>query len=414
MSEKDIKIQSLGKKRWMIGVALAAVAVAGGTGISWMDKKPTSAPSEVSSQARINPALYSPSATQWASLTIESVKAYDFRNETVTEGKIAIDEDRSTPVYSPYAGRVTRLLARPGDKVTQGQPLFKIEAADTVQAQNDFVAAVTAVNKAKSQLELAKIQDKRARDLFEGKAIPLKDYQQAQSALIGAENDMRAADTLLEASRNRLRIFGLNDETITAFQKTGHIDPEITVYAPLAGTVVQRKVGPGQYVATGSSDPVFVIGDLSTVWLTAFVRETDAAKVDVGQDMSFKLMALPNRDFNARITYVSTAIDPTTRRLMVRATIDNPDGHLKPEMFASVTIYTQGDNATVGVPRTALLYEGDKMRLWVARDDKTIELRQVKTGLINGNIVEVLSNLQPGERIVTKGSLFIDRVANAS
>lgn len=414
MSEKDLKIQSLGKKRWMIGVALVAVAVAGGTGISWMDKKPTSAPSEVSSQARINRALYSPSATQWASLTIESVKAYDFRNETVTEGKIAIDEDRSTPIYSPYAGRVTRLLARPGDKVTQGQPLFKIEAADTVQAQNDFVAAVTAVNKAKSQLELAKIQDKRARDLFEGKAIPLKDYQQAQSALIGAENDMRAADTLLEASRNRLRIFGLNDETITAFQKTGHIDPEITVYAPLAGTVVQRKVGPGQYVATGSSDPVFVIGDLSTVWLTAFVRETDAAKVDVGQDMSFKLMALPSRDFNARITYVSTAIDPTTRRLLVRATIDNPDGHLKPEMFASVTIYTQGDNATVGVPRTALLYEGDKMRLWVARDDKTIELRQVKTGLINGNIVEVLSNLQPGERIVTKGSLFIDRVANAS
>src|SRR5690606_17064820 len=111
------------------------------------------------SQPRNNPALYSPSATQWASLTIESVKAYDFRNETVTERKIAIDEDRSTPIYSPYAGRVTRLLARPGDKVTQGQPLFKIEAADTVQAQNDFVAAVTAVNKAKSQLELAKIQD---------------------------------------------------------------------------------------------------------------------------------------------------------------------------------------------------------------------------------------------------------------
>ena len=100
--------------------------------------------SEVSSQSRKGSQRYTPTPAEWASLTIEPVAERTFRAETVTEGKVAVDEDRSTPVFSPYAGRVMKLLVRPGDNVTQGQPLFVIEAADTVQAQNDFVAAMTA------------------------------------------------------------------------------------------------------------------------------------------------------------------------------------------------------------------------------------------------------------------------------
>src|SRR6185503_16762801 len=132
---------------------------------------------------------------EWASLTIQPVTELAFRAEHVTEGKIAIDEDRSTPVFSPYAGRVTKVLARPGDSVVKGQPLFVIEAPDNVQAQNDFIAAMTAMNKAKSALDLAQLQGTRAKDLFEGKAVPLKDYQQSQATLIQAENDMRSSQT---------------------------------------------------------------------------------------------------------------------------------------------------------------------------------------------------------------------------
>ena len=106
---------------------------------------------------------------------------------------------------------------------------------------------------------------------------------------------MRSSQTALEAARNKLRILGFTDETITAFQDKGRINPETTIFSPIAGTVVQRKVGPGQYVNAGASDPVFVIGDLSTVWLTAFVRESDAAEVSVGQDITFNVMALPGR-----------------------------------------------------------------------------------------------------------------------
>jgi len=260
---------------------------------------------------------------EWATLTIEPATERTFRAETVTEGKISVDEDRSTPVFSPYAGRVTKLLVRPGDSVTQGQPLFVIEAADTVQAQNDFIGAMSALNKARSALDLAQIQDRRAKDLFEGKAVPLKDYQQTQATLIQAQNDLRSSQTALEAARNKLRILGLTDEAISSFQEKGSINPNTTIFSPITGTVVQRKVGPGQYVNSGASDPVFVIGDLSTVWLTAFVRESDASKISVGQEIAMNVLALPGRTLSARINYVAAAIDPATRRLLVRATLDN-------------------------------------------------------------------------------------------
>ncbi|MGY3491948.1 efflux RND transporter periplasmic adaptor subunit [Bradyrhizobium sp. USDA 4502] len=408
------RMQSFSRPRLVVAAALLAVACAGAYGYTrFGSEKQTS--SEVSSQSRKGGARYAPSAAEWASLTFQTVSEHTFRSELVTEGKIGIDEDRSTPVYSPYTGRVTRLMVRPGDAVVKGQPLFVIEAADTVQAQNDYIAAMTGLNKAQSALDLAQIQEKRAKDLSEGKAIPLKDYQQAQTALVQAQNDARSAQTLLDAAQNKLHILGFGDDDITTLRQKGRLNPETTVFAPIGGTVVQRKAGPGQYVSTGASDPVYVIGDLSTVWLIAFVRESDADNVAVGQDLTFSVMALPGKTLNARVNYVAAAIDATSRRLLVRATIDNADKRLKPEMFANVTLYSKGDHPAVGVPKQALIYEGDQVRLWVARaDDKTIELRQIKPGLINGDLVEVAGNLKPGEQIVTKGSLFIDRAASGT
>jgi cobalt-zinc-cadmium efflux system membrane fusion protein len=414
LSEFIQRLQRLTRQQQAVAAALlllvAAAAVYGLSQIGGARNEN----SEVSSQSRKGVQNFTPTPSEWATLTIEPVAEKTFRAEHVTEGKVAVDEDRSTPVFSPYAGRVTKLLARPGDNVTQGQPLFTIEAADTVQAQNDYIAAITALNKAKSALDLAQIQDKRAKDLFEGKAVPLKDYQQTQANLIQAQNDLRSSETALEASRKKLFILGFTDETISAFQGRGTINPEITIFSPISGTVVQRKIGPGQYVNAGASDPVFVIGDLSTVWLIAFVRESDAAVVSVGQEISVNVMALPGRPLTARINYVSAAIDPATRRLLVRAIIDNKAGLLKPEMFANVTIYSPGDHPAPAVPKQALIYEGDQVRVWVAHDDKSVELRQIKTGLVNGDLVEVDGNLKAGEQIVTRGSLFIDRAASGS
>ncbi len=356
-----------------------------------------------------------PTSEQWATLARAPVQQRVFRSEHITEGKIAVNEDQSTSIFSPYSGRVTKLLAKPGDTVERGQPLFIIEATDTIQAQNDFIAAVAAVNKARSQVHLAEIVEKRQQDLYLGKAVALKEWQQAQADLTGAQSDLRSADTALEAARNRLRILGRSDEAIEELAKKGTISPETPIFAPIGGTVVLRKVGPGQYVSSGSSDPVYVIGNLSTVWLIAYVRETEAPRVKVGQALNFTVLAYPNRVFSANLAYVATALDASTRRLLVRATIDNAEGLLKPEMFASVSIFTGEGDTSPSVPREAIIYEGDSAHVWIAHeDDKSVELRQIKPGLINGNAIQVLEGLNVGDTIVTRGSLFIDRAAVGS
>ncbi len=360
--------------------------------------------------------VFYPSPAQWATLTVEPAQQRVFRSEHVTEGKIAVDEDRSTPIFSPYAGRVLKLFVKPGDIVKVGDPLFTVQAADMVQAQNDFISAATALNKARSAQNLAEIIDKRQRLLYEGKAVPLKEVQNARAALDAAENDVRSAEVALEAARNRLRILGKTDREITDFQEKGTIDPATLITAPIAGTIVQRKVGPGQYVGSGQTDPVFIIGDLSTVWVVAYIRETEAPIVRVGQPIYFTVLAYPDRSFPANISYVAAALDPTSRRLLVRATVNNAEGLLKPEMFASVKILTGEGDAAVAIPRDSIIYEGDTARVWVVREkdnEKAIELRRIKVGLTNGNMVEVLKGLAPGDRVVTKGSLFIDRVASS-
>jgi len=408
-------LQNATRRLPLLGILLALIIAAGA--LVWLtaehlDRRVDTKRNEFPSQTKSG--VFYPTAEQWATLTVEPVQQRVFQSEHVTEGKIAVDEDRSTPIFSPYAGRVLKLFVKPGDTVTVGQPLFTVQATDMVQAQNDFISAATALNKARSAQNLAEIIDKRQRLLYEGKAVPLKEVQNARAALDAAENDVRSSEVALEAARNRLRILGKTDQEITDFQEKGTIDPATLITAPIAGTIVQRKVGPGQFVGSGSTDPVFIIGDLSTVWVVAFIRETEAPLVHVGQAIYFTVLAYPDRSFPANISYVAAALDPTTRRLLVRATVNNSAGLLKPEMFASVKILTGEGDKAVAVPRDAIIYEGEAARVWVVRDkdsEKAIELRRIKVGLTNGNMVEVVKGLAPGDRVVTKGSLFIDRVA---
>jgi len=397
-------------------IVLVLLALAGGGGILILGHRSDSRPNsdvDLSGENLRSGHAFSPTPTQWSTLTVQPVEEHAFRSEYPTEGKIAVDEDRATPVFSPYAGRVTKLLASPGDTVARGQPLFVIEATDMVQAQNDFMAAVAARNKARSQLNLAQTVETRMNNLYQSKAVALKDWQQSQADLTAAQNDLRSAEAALEAVRNRLRILGKTDDEITTFEDKGTINSATSIYAPIAGTIVQRKVGPGQYIVAGSSDPVFVIGDLSKVWLLAFMRETNASKVQIGQPIKFTVLAYPDRVFEGKINYVASSLDPNSRRLLVSATIDNPGALLKPEMFANVSVITDEGAPAPAVPREAIIYEGDIARVWVALDDKSIELRQVRLGRVDGQVVEVLDGLKPGDRVITKGSLFIDRAATS-
>jgi cobalt-zinc-cadmium efflux system membrane fusion protein len=403
--------------------AIAAIAAfcfaAAGAGLLTEGKRAAKSPLgdiEVSSQSK-RLAHYSPTPAQWDSLGLQPVVSRVFRSEHVTEGKVSINEDHATPIYPPYAGRVTRLLAKPGDVVAAGQPLFFIEAADMVQAQNEFLAAVSGVNRARSRVSITEIIEKQNRTLYESKAGALRDFQTAQADLAQARADLRTAESALEASRNRLSILGKTDQEIAAFQEHGKISSETPIYAPLSGTVVQRKIGPGQYVSytsTGAVDPVYTIGDLSTVWIVAYIRESDAPKVHVGQQIDFTVLAYPKTVFKANVDHVAASLDPNIRRLTVRATVNNSNGQFKPEMFATVTIFTDEGDSSLAVPREAVIYQADKARVWVARKDKTIEARQIKTGITSDGLIQVLQGLHPGETVVTKGSLFVDQAASSS
>lgn len=343
-------------------------------------------------------------------LNVEKVELYPFRVQKPAIGQISYNEDLSTVVLTPFPGRVTRLVAKIGDKVQRGDPLFEIDSSDVVQPQNEFVAAVGAVNKTRAQLDLAVIVEQRNKNLYEGRAAPLKEWQQAQAELISAQNDYRSAQTALDAALHRLRILGRTEAEIAALREKGAISRTLPIHAPIAGTVVGRKVGPGQYVRSDATDPLYTISYISSMWLKAFVPETDIPRVKVGQAIEVRVSALPERTFQAQIVAIGAASDATTRRVMVRSEIPNPDGALKAEMFASFKIEVGADERSPAVPVEAVIREGDLAFVWVERPDEplTMERRPVKIGMEQNRRVQIRDGLNAGERVVGRGAIFVD------
>jgi membrane fusion protein, heavy metal efflux system len=336
-------------------------------------------------------------SAQLATLEINTVGTRTFRTEEVTDGQIALNGDTTTQIFSPYSGRVVRVLASPGEYVKQGAPLLRIEASEFVQAQSDLLNAA-------ATLKLARINEERKHAAYDSKGGSLQDWQQAQVDLAAAENASTSA-------ANRLRILGKTDKEIAAIESAKKTDAATYVVAPIGGVVTDRQVGPGQYIQSGASNPVFSIGDLSTVWLVADVPETDAPFIERGQTVEVRVLALPGQIFRAKLTAIGAQVDPVTRRVPVRATLANPDGKLKPQMFASFSIITSGDSQAPSVPEEAIVREGDQARVWVVAQNNTLALRSIHTGRSNDGMVEVLDGLKAGERVVTRGSLFIDRAA---
>ena len=402
----------LRRNRLWVALGGAVVAAAVVVGFWAFETVPGNAVARPEKSAGDSDGAFRPSDTQWSSLRLEPVRQVAFRDERATDGKIAINEDTTTPIFSPFSGRVSKLIARPGDFVERGAPLFAIEASEFVQGHNDLITAVAGVEKARSRLLLAQTAEKRQRELQAIRGGALKDLEQAQSDLVGAQGDLRSAEIALAAVRNRLRILGRSDDEIAKLEKTDRIGAETIVSAPIAGTIIQRKVGLGQYINAGASDPVFTVGNLSTVWLIANVRESDAPRMKVGAPVEVTVLAFPGRVFNAKLAYVAPALDPNTRRLPVRAEIQNTNRELLPEMFASFRIVSGEDRLMPAVPVDAIVYEGANARVWIARpDSKTVVSRDITVGDTINGLVEVRKGLSVGETVVTSGTLFIDRAA---
>ena len=345
---------------------------------------------------------------QMHQLQIVKAGTYAFRVQTSAIGQIGYNEDASTVVLTPFSGRVTRLIAKLGDQVKRGDPLLEIDSPEQFVQQNDFIAAQAAKRKAGSQHNLAQILENRVRGLHEGKAAPFKDVQQAEAQLAAAENDVRSADTAFEAARLRLRILGRTDEEILKLEETGTLSRVTTITAPISGTVVSRKVGPGQYVKADSGEALYTIADLSTMWLKAQIFEQDIAQVRIGHEIEAKVSAVPNRIFKGRINAINSASDLTTRRVVVRSEIENADGLLKAEMFAMFKISIDDGSTSPAVPTDAVIREGDVATVWVETEPRLFKRRVVDIGIQQDSLTQIRSGLDVGELVVAQGAIFVD------
>jgi cobalt-zinc-cadmium efflux system membrane fusion protein len=357
---------------------------------------------------------------QWADLKIEPVEQVEFPRAEDTDGKIANDDDQTTPVFSPYTGRVVRLYVRAGDTVRQGDPLFAVQAAEFAQGQSDLIAGLATLKTAHAQLGLAEANERRQHELFLAHGAAQKDWQQSQVDLANAQGGLNTAQIALAAVRNRLRILGKSEQEIDAVEKAADVrtlNPVGVVVAPIDGIVVQRQVGLGQNIVSAASGngsgPQFQIGNMSKVWLLANVREQNAPGIHLGDPLEVSVLAYPGRVFAGKITRVSPSIDPVTHRLPVWAAVDNPDGVLKPEMFARFRIIDgPSEGASIAVRDRSVVYEGANAHVWVANDsNQTLSIRQIKIGRVRDGVVQVLDGLKSGDKVVTSGAVFIDRAA---
>jgi cobalt-zinc-cadmium efflux system membrane fusion protein len=392
------------RKRLYIVVPLALTLGAGG---ALLYGQPAPRAHAAPAPAPTAPGSFRPTEAQWRGLSFASAESRDFAPTISSDGVIQGDEARTTPIFSPFTGRIARVFVESGQHVTRGAPLFAVKAAELVQAAADLRTAEAQRAAARTALGVASAAYDRQQRLLAGGAAATKDAQQAAVDRANAQSALAAADASLAAARGRLAVLG----------QTGAV-PDATglVRAPVAGTVTARSVGAGQYVqsaAGGAATPLLTLTDLSRIWLVANLREADATRVRLGDRIEARVAGLPGRSFTGTITTVGATVDPASRRITARATIDNPGGVLRPGMFASMRVLEGTADRRVSVPEQAVVYEGDSARLWVARPDRTLALRQISVGRTDNGQVEVLAGLSPGDRVVTAGSLFIDRAAHA-
>jgi len=356
-----------------------------------------------------NPDIVRVNVDQLHQLNVVPVTTDRFSIQKLAVGQIAFNEDMSTVVLTPFSGRVTRLIARIGDEVKRGDPLFEIDSPEVVQAQTDLIAALHGVEKSKSLLALAKRVMDRQTGLMSDKATSQRELDSARNDFAAAESDLATANGTLMAARNRLRVIvGRDKAEVERVERERSVNPLITINAPIDGTVVGRKVGPGQYVRSDVADALYSISDLSTMWLKANVPETEIANVRVGQEIEVRVTALPDRVFKARISAIGAASDTATRRIVVRSEIPNPDRLLRSDMFANFKITVGGGDPSPVVPVEAVIRDGNEAAVWVVREPMLFNRRKVKLGMEREGRVQVLDGLAAGEQVVGRGAVFVD------
>jgi cobalt-zinc-cadmium efflux system membrane fusion protein len=339
--------------------------------------------------------------TQLASITIAPVGEMDFVNVRRSVGSIDFNQDLLVQILTPYQGRIIATFVNVGDRVAPGQVLFTIDSPDLLQASSTLISAA-------GVMVLQNRNLKRVIETFKGGGGPQKDVDQATS-------DQQAAEGALRAARDALRIFGKSDAEIDRVVAERRVDSTLIIRSPISGYVTQRVAAPGLLVQPGGTPAPVTLADTATMWMIANVVEADSALLRLGQHVTARVAAMPDREFQGRIVVVGASVDPQTRRVLVRTQIANPERLLRAGMFANFDIRISDPARATSAPTSAVVREGDgSMTVWTTADRRRFEQRIVKTGRQQDGFTEITDGIRPGELVVIDGAIFLSNKLFAS
>ena len=331
---------------------------------------------------------------QAASIKVGAVETHEFEISKTSVGTIDFNENMLVQVSSQYPGKILKAFYNVGDDVKKGDVLFTIDSPDLLQAESTLLAS-------------AGVQELQKKTLARATGL-LKQGGSAQRDVDQATSDEQTAEGNFKAARNAVRIFGKTDAEIDQILADRKIDSTLVVPSPIAGRVVTRNAAPGFLTQPGASPPPFQIADISTMWMIANVIETDAPAYKAGQPVQVTVSAYPDKTFKGHVTATGSIIDPNTRRQLVRSEVEDPEHLLRSGMYASFVIRIGSPVSSPAVPENGVVREGDgTMTVWVTQDGRRFAKRIVSTGLRENGRVQILAGLQPGERVVTEGAVFL-------
>ncbi len=324
-------------------------------------------------------------APQLAFLQIQPVGSYPEPMVDSLNARLAYDDNRTARVFPPIGGRVLKITADVGRNVRAGDELLALDAPDYAQATSDEV-------KAQADLQRKREANDRAQALLKVNGISIKDKE-------SAEADFRQAEA--EAQRAEARLHNLQSMASVT-------DGKFVLRAPIGGTISERQVSLGSEVRTDSTSPLFVITEPKKLWALIDLPEIYLDKVRVGQPVSIEVDAYPGEIFKGKVTVIAEALDPVTRRIQVRAEVDNSSNRLRPEMFARATPVADNRHNMPRIPNTALFAQGLHSYVFVEQAPGVLQRRRIELGLQSHDYSYVKEGLNVGERVVTTGALLLN------
>ena len=335
-------------------------------------------------------------AQQARALKLVIVSEQDFQKEVRSFGGIDFDQNQTVVVYAHYPGRILDAQPNVGDFVEKDQFLFSMQSPDLLAAETALIANASA----------NVLQDKtlrRAQEMIKIGGI-------SQMALDQAVSSQQTAQGSIVTARNTLKTFGKTDAEIDALIAERRADAALVVKSPIAGVIVSRAAAPGLFVQPGAAPAPYTVSDTSTLWLYANVIEEEAPLIRVGQKVEAQVAAFPDAIFYGKISVVSAALDPVTRRLAARCEIADPSHMLRAGMFANLTIKVGDVYRAPAAPASAIYREGDgALTVWTTRDDRRFSRKFVKTGESHDGFVQILSGLKTGDKVVADGGLILTK-----